>query len=1031
MMLRDAAARGLLLLTLLALVTSPVPALNRSQHLRQYGHQSWQTSSGLPQNTVHSIVQTQDGFLWLATEGGLVRFDGVDFTVFDTQTTPQLKSNFIYKVMEDSSGALWISTGDGLLRLQNGNFKTFGTQDGLPSSIVWSTWQDQKGQLYALTSAGLAVQRDSHFVAISGTEGVIGDAGQQILAEDTNGTVWLATSAGLVFVQPGTASARKAVDIRNLGEVQALTIDTAGHIWIGGRNGLAVFDTRTKSLLPTRSGLPSKAITALLADTNGSVWVGTSTGLAFYRHGSIAAAELGDGLANIRIARLFRDREGTVWAASDRGLARIAGNRVIEIAKQDISSNSVLSIYEDREGSMWFGTDAGGLNVLRAQKFSTVTTEDGLSDDFVRAILQDHTGTIWLGTNGGGLNRIASGGISSLRAANGLSSDIVLALAATGSDVWAGTPDGLNHIHNGHIQVLTSADGLADDFIRSLYADQDGSLWIGTRHGLSHLAQGKVTTYTTTDGLGSDVIGTILRDHNGDLWIGTMGGLSRLHSNIFTNYTIRNGLSSNIVTTLFEDASGALWIGTSNGGLNKLANGAITSFPTASDGLPDTVYGILEDTRANLWLSARKGIYRVSQQAINSYASKQSSSIPFSLYGTADGMKISECSSGGYPSVWRMNDGTLWFATLKGVAFLNPESAFENHVPPLAAIEQVVIDDQALDATTAFTVAPGHSRITIHYAGLSFVAPKKVQFRYKLEGLDRKWIDAGNRRTAYYTNLPPGKYRFLVYASNNDGVWGTQPAEINFRIQPHFYQTFWFYGVVILAIGFLVYCGYRWRVHQVEIQYRAVLAERGRIAREIHDTLAQDFVGVSVQLELIARLLSTSTEAARDQLERTKELVRSSLAEARSSIWNLRSQGSEAEFLPDRLSKLAEATASANPLKVKLHVHGTYRPVARAMEEELLRIAQEAVSNAVRHAQASRIDIELNYDAKRLRMEIVDDGRGFEEQPQAFGPEGHFGLQGMRERAAKIGAQFSVQSSKSGGTRVSVTADAQTIARKE
>ncbi|MHB1022727.1 MAG: sensor histidine kinase [Acidobacteriaceae bacterium] len=1029
-MLRDTAARRLFLLTLLALVTCPILALNHSQPLRQYEHQSWQTSSGLPQNTVHSIVQTQDGFLWLATEGGLVRFDGVDFSVFDTQTTPQMKSNFIYHVMEDSSGGLWISTGDGLLYRQNGIFKTFGIQDGLPSSIVWSTWQDHAGRLYALTSAGLARKINHHFVTISGTEDVASDAGQQIFAEDAHGTLWLATSRGLIFIQPGAASAQVVQNIDTLGEVQALTIDTTGRVWIGGRNGLAIFANREKSLLPMRQGLPSNAITALLADANGSVWIGTSKGLALFRHGSISVVGAKDGLANVRITRLFRDREGAMWAASDHGLARITGNH-IEIAKQDFSSNSVLSIYEDREGSMWVGTDAGGLSVLRAQKFSTVTAEDGLSDDFVRAVFQDHAGSIWIGTNGGGLNHISPGGITSLRTANGLSSDIVLTIAETGSDLWVGTPDGLNRIHNGHIQVLTSADGLADDFIRSLYADQDGSLWIGTRHGLSHLAQGKVTTYSKADGLGSDVIGTILRDHSGNLWVGTMDGLSRLHNNTITNLTAHNGLSSNIVTTLFEDAKGDLWIGTSGGGLNELANGKILQFPSASDSLPDTVYGILEDTHANLWLSARKGIYRVSEESLNRYASRQSSSIPVSLYGTADGMKISECSSGGYPSVWRMNDGTLWFATLKGAAFIHPESAFENQVPPLAAIEQVMVDDQSVDAMTAFTVAPGHSRITIHYAGLSFVAPKKVRFRYKLEGLDRKWIDAGNRRTAYYTNLPPGKYSFLVYASNNDGVWSTQPAEIHFRIQPHYYQTLWFYGLIVLAIGFLVYGGYRWRVHQVENQYRAVLAERGRIAREIHDTLAQDFVGVSVQLELIARLLSTSTEAAREQLERTKELVRTSLAEARSSIWNLRSQGSEAEFLPDRFSKLAEATSSANPLKVKLHVRGTYRPVDRTMEDELLRIAQEAVSNAVRHAQASRIDIELHYDAKRLRMEIVDDGRGFEEQPQAFGPEGHFGLQGMRERAAKIGAQFSIQSSQGSGTRVSVTADAQTLSRKE
>jgi ligand-binding sensor domain-containing protein/signal transduction histidine kinase len=1030
-MLRAAVFRNLFLSALLMLAMRPATALDSSRTLRQCGEQAWQTSAGLPQNTVHAITQTKDGFLWIATEGGLARFDGTSFTVFDTQTTPQLRSDFLYNLMEDARGALWISTGDGLLRYADNRFREFRIADGLPSNIVWSTWQGHSGRFFALTSAGLAVLQGQHFTAISGTAGIVSDSGQQVLTEDAQGRLWLASARGLLSIGPGAGAAQMEHPFtESIGEVLALATDSTGHIWTGGRNGLAVFNSKSKSLTLIQQGLPSHTITALLANADGSMWVGTTKGLALFRHGVAVQAAATRALANARIARLYRDRADTLWITSDQGLARLVGSH-LEQSRQFLAGNSVLSIFEDREGSMWFGTDSGGLHVLRAQKFSTLTAEDGLSNDFVRAVLQDRAGDIWMGTNGGGLDRLRDNKITTLRTANGLSSDIVLTLAATGDDLWAGTPDGLNRIRNGHIQVLTSADGLPDDFIRSLYADPDGSLWIGTRHGLAHLLRGNITLYTQANGLGSDVIGTVLRGRDGSLWIGTMGGLSRLRNGSITNYTTRDGLSSNIITTLFVDAHGDLWIGASNGGLNEFVDGKFRQFPAAVNALPETIYSILQDASGHLWLSSRKGIYRVSQQALTSYASGRSRSVPVISYGTADGMKISECSSGGYPAAWQMQNGSLWFATLKGIAFLNPGSAFENRVPPLVAIEQIEIDDHPIPTATAFTVAPGHSRITIHYAGLSFVAPQKVRFRYRLEGMDRNWIDAGGRRTAYYTNLAPGKYRFLVDAANNDGIWSSRPAEVSFRIQPRFYQTYWFYALILLALALLVYRGYRWRVHQVEKQYQAVLAERGRIAREIHDTLAQDFVGVSVQLELIARLLSTSIEAAREQLERTRELVRTSLAEARSSIWNLRSQGTTAETLPDRLTRLAEAAAAASQIKAKLHVHGTYRPFSRNNEDELVRIAQEAIHNTVRHAHASHVAIELHYDAKQLRMEIADDGRGFDELPQHFGPEGHFGIQGMRERAAKIGAQWNVESARGRGTRISVTADAQRLQGKD
>ena len=448
--------------------------------------------------------------------------------------------------------------------------------------------------------------------------------------------------------------------------------------------------------------------------------------------------------------------------------------------------------------------------------------------------------------------------------------------------------------------------------------------------------------------------------------------------------------------------------------------GAIQAFPWSSKGLPGTIYGILEDAGGHLWLSSQSGIFRVSLAQLNAYS--PSHPIAVDAYGTADGMNIRECSGSGHPAAWKLADGSLWFATLDGVSFIDPAHAAENRVPPPVVIEKVLVDDQARGLDQELTIQPGANRLEFQYAGLSFVAPQKVRYRYQLKGFDHGWIEAGSRRAAFYTNLPPGRYRFAVMAANNDGVWNTAGASFALRLLPHFYQTWWFYSALALAGLLLGYLVYRWRVLQVEAQWGAVLAERGRLAREIHDTLAQGFVGISVQLELVARLLATSREAALQQLDQARALVRASLAEARTSIWDLRSESAGAEDLPGRLRQSCNRIASGSPSKVYLQVKGTYRPVTRKTEEELLRIGQEAVANAVRHAEATRIDVQLIYEAARVSLQVADDGRGFEPSPERSGPEGHYGIKGMHERAEEIDAALVLESTPGGGTRISVEA---------
>jgi signal transduction histidine kinase len=519
--------------------------------------------------------------------------------------------------------------------------------------------------------------------------------------------------------------------------------------------------------------------------------------------------------------------------------------------------------------------------------------------------------------------------------------------------------------------------------------------------------------------LGSDFVGAILKDRSGGLWIGTFHGLSRFAGGKFTNYTRQNGLSHDVITALHQDGAGALWIGTNGGGLNRFKDGKFFSYRSPL-GLPDVLYGMLEDSGQNLWISSNKGVFRVSKQNLDDVADGKKNALEVISYGVADGMKISECSSGGHPAVCRSRNGALWFSTLKGVSVLDPQRVHLNLLPPKVAIELVSVDDQIFDPSQATDVASGHSRFSFQYAGLSFVAPQKVRFKYKLEGFDREWIDAGARRIAYYTNIPPGRYRFTVQASNNDGIWNEGGATFAFRLRPRFYQTYWFYALVAIALGLIGYQVYRLRLRQVESQFQAVLAERNRIGREIHDTLAQGFVGISVHLELVGRFMSTSVDIAKEHLQLARALAQDSLAEARRSIWNLRSQGSSSEDFASRLTQMAHQATASTAIKVQFQVGGVYRPLPQNVEAELLRIGQEAVTNAVRHSSAKHIDIDVKFETKRVQMTIEDDGCGFTGQPNHSGPDGHFGLVGMKERAHQINSQLKVESTLGVGTRVSV-----------
>ncbi len=928
--------------------------------------------NGLPQNTVQALAQTRDGFIWLGTELGLVRFDGSSFVLFDKASKPALPGNYIRCLLATGDGALWIGTDDGLARIKDGAVTAWTTGNGLPGNSIRSLKPAQSG--------GVIVSTDTGEFSVEGA---------RILP------VMLDKLAGpALFYELDLANGIKVLVNKSAIAVEARQNGHEQH-WTVGKE------------------LPGTRIQTAYADREGTLWIGTNAGLAR-------------------------------WVPSEPG-----GKLQLLPVTDPLAHASILALTEDAEGNIWAGTEADGLQILRDQRFRTYGAREGMSSDATSTVVEDAAGKLWVGTNGDGLNlmeKTAAGEkvARTYTVRDGLISDVILSLAAApNGDLWVGTPDGLNRIRAAGIESFTNADGLPDDFIRSLLVDNDGSLWIGTRHGLAHwtgsVGRPRMETISAADGLGSDLVGAMARDStgapndglsslgrsNGDLWVATLAGLSRIESGRIVNYTTTDGLSSNVITALLPRARGTLLIGTQDHGWN-LWNGQHFSRATGNGLDQTTIHAILDDGIGHLWFATGSGIARCDCSE-GAGGMTNAGCSHWMEFGTADGLRSRETATNSHPSAWRSRDGPLWFATPKGLVEVDPAHFPVNTVPPPVEIERFAVDDkdEALHGTQANLIVPaGHVHFQFDYAGLSYVAPQKVRYRYMLEGFDKGWTDAGARRTAYYTNIRPGHYTFRVQAANNDGLWNPSGTSIEFLLRPHFYQTVWFYILLILAAAALVFLFFRRRLQLAESEFRAVLAERNRIAREIHDTLAQGYVGISLKLEMLAELLrAKKLDDAEKHLDTTRSYVRDGLADARQSIWALRSQDTGEQTLPVRLRRLVES-ARRNGFEAKFSIFGAYRPLPPGTEREFLRVAQEAIHNVNKHAGAKNLAVRLEYGPDEVALEVRDDGCGFNAASELEPLPGHYGLTGMRERAKALGGMLRVTSGPGSGTTVRLEAPA-------
>ncbi|MBP3955540.1 response regulator [Gemmata sp. G18] len=747
-------------------------ALDPERATTQYAMRVWQTEQGLPHNSITALAQTPDGYLWCGTENGLTRFDGSSFALFDRLNTPAIRNDTVHVLLTDRKGRLWIGTGGGgLLRLEDGAFTRFSVNDGLVGDTVQSLAEDKAGALWIGTTSGLSHFVDGHFTNYTAEDGLPSNY------------------------------------------CRAICTDPAGHLWVGTGKGLCCFRPDRIETFTMRDGLPDNNIQTLRAGSDGALWVGTNgRGLSRWKDGRFTNFGTAQGLSNGFIRAMHEDRDGNLWVGTDEGVSRWRdGTLTGQFPRGSVAGRSIFGLHEDPAGNLWMGTTDGLLRVGNGRCVTTTTTE-GLSGDLVWAVHEDRRGNLWAGTTGG-LSVRRNGKWTVLTMKDGLPSDTVLSIAeeADGT-MWFGTAAGLTRLLDGKFKTFTTANGLVDNTIAAVFPDRRGNLWVGSKGGgVTRYRDGKFTPVPIRAGR-SDVIARVFHeDARGALWIGTNGsGVCVLRGDEIVRYTTKEGLSSDLVLSIYESPDGAIWIGTHGGGLNRLHNGQWTYF-NSSLGLPDDIiYQILDDG-PYLWMSSVKGIFRVRKDELTDGTRP----IHPLLLGKNDGMQILDCSGGSQPAGCRSREGVLWFPTGRGLVAIEPGGVQTNTTPPPVYVERVVADGAFLDAPGALTVAPGRGQLEFHFTAIELDTPERVRFRYQLEGFDKDWVDAGNRRAAYYTNLPPGRYRFRVTACNGDGIWRETPLEIELVLKPHFYQTGLFYGLCALAVGLTGVGGHLFRTRQL------------------------------------------------------------------------------------------------------------------------------------------------------------------------------------------------------------------------
>jgi signal transduction histidine kinase/ligand-binding sensor domain-containing protein len=997
-----------------------------------YSARSWQIEDGLPQNSVTSIVQTPDGYLWLATFNGLARFDGTRFTVYDEGNVPALTSSRLVRLDVDQQGVLWIQTEEGeLIRHREGQFRNVTASKGFPAAGAGGIMRGPQGGVLLVDRAGGVhrLQGDG-WVADRQYDFLQGNRLSLWVGEDDQLWAWSRDRRTFGRVSAGQVQWLQGPDGQEEVNVRAYAPSVDGGLWLIISNQVWHYNYRLSEWRPTSWLLPESArgLMHLLEDLQGNVWLATYNG----------------------------------------GLVRFAPSGAVEqfTADKGITHNAVRTLCHDREGNIWAGTDGGGLNYLRPRLVRMVGVSDGLGAPVVMSIARDqqNTGAVWFGLNGGGINRLENGQFTSLIREPLMSTNSFVygLLPDKSGGLWIGTYDhGVVRLDNGTVTQIPGSEGWNRKPMLAGLEDRTGAIWLGGSGGLLRWRHGQAVHFDAALVGSNVVVRALAEDRAGNIYVGSSGkGLLRHSMEQWTVYSEEDGLPNNRVTALYVDPEDTLWIGTWHGGVSRFKHGRFFNYSTL-DGLPaNCIASIVEDDLGYLWFGSNRGIFRVAKSQLDLAAEQGRQILTVNSYGISDGLSTLECGGGAQPAACKAPDGKLWFATVRGVAIVNPAQLIVNRFEPPVIIEEVIIDDKAvvLDQTPAlsthhtdrcaqqsvevaprfmktnsrrsvFVVPPRTHRLELRFAGLSFTAPEKVRFRYRLRGLDAHWIEAGSSRSASYAHLRPGKYQFEVTACNNDGIWNKTGASLGIAVLPPWWLTWWFrVGVVLAAIGIISWpILLRWRQVQhersVEIAFAQRLIhsqeeERQRIAAELHDSIGQNLLVIKNRALLGLRDIESQARRA-EQLEEISKTATQSLEEVREISRNLRPYQIDSLGLTKAISVMVSKVSSASGLRCELELELVDGLLAHSSEIHLYRIIQELLNNVIKHSDASMAWVRLKPQLPSLILTVEDDGRGFDYSAVSGRPakEHGLGLRDIAERVRILGGTIECDSCPAKGTR--------------
>lgn len=948
-------------------------ALDPARPLQAHAQHTWRSEDGLLQDTVTALVESRDGFLWVGTEAGLVRFDGATFDRYSRVTVPGFAHNEIQCLAEGDGGALWVGTSEpGLYLLRRGAVRAFGAREGLPDRPI------------------------------------------RRLLRDRRGTLWAAPTEGPLLRFDGARFQAVPTDSPQL-RIRALTEAPDGALWVGtAGSGLWRLDQGRLVL----AALAASDITALEAAPDGAVWVGTRTqGLQLYQEGRLEAPAWARALPRRAVTVLLQDREGSLWVGLEQGgLLRRTQGGLLEAAPSAGARWTPLALLEDSSGALWSGSEDRGLRVLYPVPFQAIPSVGGDPEEPAGMVCQDAQGTVWCLTADASLGILHQGRLERSPQGGPLRGALTALWPRAAGGLWLGTRNGeLFRFDQGRLQRVASAPGGPADPIQALYEDPRQTLWVAhARQGLQRLAPGgERLHYPTLQGVQGMAGGG-----DGPLYLASRTqGLGVLEGGETRWLGRSEGLGSNRVQALYLDAEGYLWIGTTDG-LRRFRDGTFQTFEAHGGPLVLAIHAILEDARHQMWFGTGQGVLRFPRTALMG----EPDQVPGSAVVTFnhhDGLPSRETYVGPQPAAWRTREGDLFFPTSRGLARL-AQGAQPPVGPPIRIhILKAESDETVLPETRPILVPPGTHRFEIYYTATSLTRADKLQFRYRLEGWEHQWNEVGDRRFAPYSNLPPGTYRFVLQASRLGEEGPPLEQALDVRVQPFLFERPVFWLVCAVAVFAFVWWLLRLRLQQVEAR-SAVLAERNRMAREIHDHLAQGFTGVLLQLEAAeAKLAHLPGDSAPilTRLNHARDLAVASLQEARRSVMTLSPRKMEGANLLEALRILADRLLAGTNIQVELAQTGEARPLRRHLEEELLRMAQELLTNALRHGKARWVRVTLQFSERRVLLNVEDDGLGFDPAVASAG----YGMRSIRESLRQLGGHLDIDSIPGFGARITLS----------